>query len=207
MRKTLLLLLIFLLLGCNKLDNYETDYYKYVKNIIDNDKKITNMSFDGYKLYLPKGINIKKSLNNNMILSSEDTLMYLYVDIISYYYKKDIVIENEGYDYFREIDGNNGYLIVDENNGKYYINVGYNYSNIEFYCEKKDISKLLTFSSIILNNIDFNKSIIEKQINNSYNNSGEKIYEINDLKETDSNFSKYLNEYVEEVEEKEKLPD
>lgn len=207
MRKTLLLLLIFLLLGCNKLDNYETDYYKYVKNIIDNDKKITNMSFDGYKLYLPKGINIKKSLNNNVILSSEDTLMYLYVDIISYYYKKDILINDEGYDYFKKIDGNNGYLVVDENNGKYYINIGYNYSNIEFFCEKKDISKLLTFSSIILNNIDFNKSIIEKELNNSYNNSGEKIYEINDLKDTDSNFSKYLNEYVEEVEEKEKLPD
>ena len=112
--------------------------------------------------------NLSYNTLNNIILSSENTFLYLYVDVISYYYDKNIKIDNEDdYDYYKELD-NDGYLIVDENNGMYLVKVYYNYSMIEFYTEKQNLPRLLTLSSIIVNSVNYNKKIIKNEIIDSY---------------------------------------
>ena len=78
---------------------------------------------------------------------------------------------------------------------------------IEFYTEKQNIPRLLTLSSIIVNSVNYNKKIIKNEIIDSYSFNNEKLYEIEELEKTDSNFSQYLNSYVEEKEEKTELPD
>lgn len=207
MKKLIILLSVFLLFGCTKIDNNSNDYYSYFESIVKEENKYVNMTSTGYKYYLPKGVNIKKTKDNNIILSSENTFLYLYVDVISYYYDKNIKIDNEDdYDYYKELD-NDGYLIVDENNGMYLVKVYYNYSTIEFYTEKQNIHRLLTLSSIIVNSVNYNKKIIKNEIIDSYSFNNEKLYEIEELEKTDSNFSQYLNSYVEEKEEKTELPD
>ena len=207
MKKLIILLFVFLLFGCTKIDNNSNDYYSYFESIVKEENKYVNMTSTGYKYYLPKGVNIKKTKDNNIILSSENTFLYLYVDVISYYYDKNIKIDNEDdYDYYKELD-NDGYLIVDENNGMYLVKVYYNYSMIEFYTEKQNIPRLLTLSSIIVNSVNYNKKIIKNEIIDSYSFNNEKLYEIEELEKTDSNFSQYLNSYVEEKEEKTELPD
>lgn len=206
MRKTLFLLLVFLLLGCTKIEKNNLDYIEYY-NLSINNKKLSNNNSKGFKFYLPKGVIINKNMNNNIILLSENTKMYLYVDVIGYYYKKSIIdIEENNYDYFKKIK-DNGYLIVDENNGKYYIKINSNYSTIEFYSNKRDIPRLILLSSIILNNIEFNDKIIKNEIDNYLITNNDKLYEIEELDKNENSFSDYLNEYVEEPDEKIELPD
>ena len=165
MKKLIILLFVFLLFGCTKIDNNSNDYYSYFESIVKEENKYVNMTSTGCKYYLPRGVKVKKNKDNNIILSSEDTFLYFYVDVISYYYDKNIKIYNEDdYDYYKELD-NDGYLIVDENNGMYLVKVYYNYSIIEFYAEKQNIPRLLTLSSIIVNSVNYNK----RSHNNSYN--------------------------------------
>ena len=207
MRKTLLLLSVFLLFGCTKIEQDSNDYFSYFESIVKEENKFVNTTSTGYKYYLPKGVKVKKVKNNNIVLLCEDTYLYFYVDIISYYYNKKITIENkDDYDYYKKLD-DKGFLIVDENNGSYFVKVTYNYSTIEFYSKKKEIPKLLTISSIILNSIKFNDAIIMKEIIDGYNLENESVYEIDDLEKTESNFSQYLNSYIEEKEEENELPD
>lgn len=207
MKKLIILLSVFLLFGCTKINSNSNDYYIYFESIVKEENKYVNMTSTGYKYYLPKGVKIKKAKDNNIILSSDDTLLYLYVDVISYYYDKNIKINNEDdYDYYKEFD-KDGYLIVNENNGMYLVKVYYNYSTIEFYTEKQNIPRLLSLSSIIVNSVNYNKKIIKNEIIDSYSFNNEKLYEIEELEKTDSNFSQYLNSYVEEKEEKTELPD
>lgn len=207
MRKLFLLLSIFLLFGCTKIEQQNSEYIQYVNFILENKNKFVNISSTGYKYYLPKGISIKKSNNNNIIFNADKTNLYLYVDIIGYYYDSKTNISNyEDYDYKKElIDG--GYLIVDENNGLYMVKLQDNYSSIEFLTTKEKIPRLLTFSSIIVNSIEFNKLIIKSEIDNDHNFSNEKIYKIEDLEKNTSNFSKYLNSSEEENSEDSKLPE
>lgn len=206
MRKTLFLLLVFLLLGCTKIEKNNLDYIKYY-NLSSNNKIVTNNNSRGFKFYLPKGTIIKKNMKNNILLLSENTNMYLYVDIIGYYYKKNINNnEEKEHDYFKKIN-DNGYLSVDENNGKYFVKINSNFSTIEFYSIKKDINKLIVLSSIILNNIEFNDNIIKNEIADNLITNNDKLYEIEQLVKDKNSFSDYLNEYVEESDEKIELPD
>lgn len=207
MKKIIILLSVFLLFGCTKIDNNSNDYYSYFESIIKEENKYSNITSIGYKYFLPKGVKIKKAKDNNVLLSCEDTFLYLYVDVISYYYDKNTSIDNkDNYDYYKKIN-DDGYLIVDENNDMYFVKVYYNNASIEFYTKKQNIPKLLTLSSIIINSIDYNKTIIENEIINSYTLKNEKVYKITELEKNDSNFSQYLNSYIEEKEEKIELPE
>ena len=85
--------------------------------------------------------------------------------------------------------------------------MNYNYSSIEFYTEKKNLNRLLTLSSIILNSIEYNKSIIKSEIIDNDSYSSDKIYKIDELEKNSSSFSKYLNSYVDNSNEEVKLPE
>ena len=207
MRKTLLLLLTLLLFGCTKIDKNDINYLQYVEDVIKNDNNFFSKNSNGFKYYLPKGVIVKKEKNNNILLSSDSTNIYFFIDIINYYYNNKIIIDNsENYDYYKTIN-DEGFLIVDENNDNYLIKLSYNNCIMEFYTEKEKIPKLLTISSIILNSVEFNDNIINNQIKDGYKNNSEKIYEINELKKTNSKFSQYLNSYEEVKKEENQLPD
>ena len=83
----------------------------------------------------------------------------------------------------------------------------YNYANIEFYTTKDKISNLVGYSTIIINNIEYNDILIEKMLENNEIKTGEKIYEINKPDNSESKFSDYLQEYVSDEEKIEVLPD
>ena len=68
---------------------------------------------------------------------------------------------------------------------------------------------MVTLSSIILNSITYNDRVIEKILEGNLGEFSEVTYEIKKPDGASSNFSQYLEEYVqkEEQQKKEDLPD
>ena len=88
-KKKLIICLLFLLLGCKRIDNND-NYIEYVYNCLNN-KNITNNVSLGYKYYLPRGIKKIHDYDYNQVFLTKETKFYLYVDVISYYHKNELI--------------------------------------------------------------------------------------------------------------------
>ena len=82
----------------------------------------------------------------------------------------------------------------------FFLKIIYNYAKIEANVALKDLNKIITQSMIILNSIDYNDNLISKIIENDDFSSVDKEYEIKKPENTESKFSEYLSEYVQEEE-------
>lgn len=204
----LVIVLIILLTGCVRIDEVREDYVNLVVETLKTDA-ITNDVALGYKYYLPKGVKLIKKYDCNQKFMVDDTYLYMYVDVNSYYYKSDLKeLDSSNYFYYQKIsyDGKNGYLSIAEGDDKYFVVVVYNYAKIEFYSDYDNLNKLITLSSIILNSVNYNDVVIEKILDESLGSFSEIAYEIEKPEDASSNFSQYLEEYVKE-DTKEELPD
>ncbi len=206
-KKILLICTILLLSGCtqiNKIDNYET----IINECMTENVGTNNVSL-GYKYYLPKGIKKVQDYDYNQVFLVDNSKIYLYVDIISYYYKKEIKNDNkENPYYYKEFNHKNkfGYIEIEEEDSQYFLKIYYNYSKIETYATKENLNKMITLSTIILNSINYNNNVIEKVLEGNLGEFSELTYKIDKPEDASNNFSQYLEEYVQK-EEKEKLPD
>lgn len=210
MQKRLLLvgILIFILTGCTRIDNDDQNYVGLVVNCLNN-KAITNDVALGYKYYLPRGVKLVKNYDYNQKFLIDDTYLYMFVDINSYYYKSSINYNDDNdYFYYQKIsyDGKNGYIKITDDDDSYFTEILYNYAKVEFYSDYNSLNKMITLSSIVLNSIDYNDVIIEKVLMENSGSSSEITYEIAKPDDASNNFSQYLEEYVQEDEE-ENLPD
>lgn len=209
MKKKILFLVILslILTGCTKIDTYDTDYASLINNILSYDNNYVNNASIGYKYYLPKGIKVVVNKDYNQTFKYIDNYMYLYVDIVSYYYKNELNLSDkkDNHYYYANIE-DKGYILIDkEENNKYFIKIVYNYAKIEAYSDYKDLNSIITYSMIVLNSIEYNDITIESILNNSSVDSSEINYEIKGPN-NDSGFSQYLEEYIVEEEEEELLP-
>ena len=87
-KKFLLLMVLLLCIGCTRINN--NNYDVIVNDVIENSNNIYNTNSLGYKYYLPFSINKVYDKDYNQIFKVNDTYMYLYVDVISYYYKNNL---------------------------------------------------------------------------------------------------------------------
>ena len=89
-RKILFLTLILIIItGCTKIEKNDTNYVNYVVSCLNN-KSITNDVAIGYKYYLPRGVEKIKDYDYNQKFLVDNTYLYMYVDINSYYYKSKL---------------------------------------------------------------------------------------------------------------------
>lgn len=208
-KKILTIFLLFLLLGCKKIEKNNDNYIELVTNCL-NDKGITNNVSLGYKYYVPKGVKKVKDFDNNQIFLIDGSKVYLYIDVISYFYDKEINLDNESDDdfYYHEIKYKDkvGYIKIKKEKEKYFVSIVYEYAKAEFYCNYEQLTKIITLTSIILNNIEYNDTIIEKVLEGELGQFSEFTYEVEKPEDANSNFSQYLEEYVQN-EETEQLPD
>ncbi len=197
-KKFLLLMVLLLCIGCTRINN--NDYKNIIDNVIENSNSIYNATSLGYKYYLPFGVNKVYDKDYNQKFKVNDTYMYLYVDVVSYYYKNSLNLDDKDTNcyYYSKIDNNGkvGYVKITKENDKYFIKAVYNYAKIETYVEEYDIADILSYSMIILNSIDYNDNLIEKIIQDDYYSSSFKEYKIKKPENTESKFSEYLSEYV-----------
>lgn len=164
----LLSIVVVLATGCSiyKLDN--TNISKNIKILLSHKTNLYNVNYDGYRYYLPKGVSfVNKDSYNALLKDVNNNRYYMYVDVISYYHKKenDYEINNDSH-YSQRLDYNNktGYVQIDEIEDKYFIQFVYNYVKIEAYVSKSDLTDSITNICYILRSVKFNDSVIESLI-------------------------------------------
>ncbi len=199
-RKLLLLLSILIISGCTNINNLS--YSELINESLSSDLVLLNKVSTGYKYYLPRGVVLKEDNDFNQKLRVMDTYLYMYVDIVSYYYKNELNYkETEDFSYFYQNiikDGKTGYVGIRQEDDEYFVKIVYNYAKIEAYVKENQISSTISYAMILLNSIRYNDTLIDRIVNDTSVSSSEITYEIDKPSGSESKFSQYLSEYVQE---------
>ena len=193
-------LILILCTGCLRVDNIENK--DVIVDEIVSKKKTPNTMAMGYEYYLPIGVQKIYDKNYNQKFKCDDSFLYLYVDVVGYYYKNELNFNgeiNQNDFYYKKLNNENktGYIkISKEEDNLYYIKMIYNYAKIEAYTKEKDVNKILFNGLIILSSIDYNDNIVGKIFEDNYHLGVEKEYKINKPDDARSKFSEYLSEYA-----------
>ena len=199
MKKSLLLLLITLLLtGCTitRMDN--KSYEQVMDKVLSLNIKLYNKVGKGYKYYAPRGVVRTDSNTYNDVLKRNDMTYYLYVDVVSYYYKTKIDYKKNENAYFSKTLSNGkkeGYVEINKKYGKLYVQMFYNYAKIETYTSKKDLNQTVIDLSYILSSVKFNDLLLKKEYDSNNMNSKEEAYSLFEDKGKEGNFLEYIKEF------------
>ena len=182
MKKLILMLLaVFLFTGCTVVrintDNIDT----IITVVLSKENTLYNTVGKGYKYYRPRGVTYIDTTEYNEKLYSNGYNYYLYVDINSYYYKKEFTYEENDeayYSKYLEINDKFGYVEINEYNGLYLIEFMYNYAKIEALVEKDDINQTILDATYILSTIKYNSNVIKIMLNEDYFTDKEERYDV-----------------------------
>ncbi len=195
--KRLLVLLsisIFFITGCSIVKLNSSSIQKNVDLMLSKNVKLYNVHYDGYKYYLPKGISFLDKEDYNAILKDENnTVYYLYVDVISYYHKiLNTYEENNESFYSKKLDYRNktGYLQIDEVDSKYFVQFVFNYAKIEAYVDKDNLNDSIIYMCSILRTVKYNDVILESLVGENILDYKEEDYT---LFKPDSSKEKFLD--------------
>lgn len=200
-KKTIILfLLVFLFTGCSVVNINTDNYLNNINNIFKRNNKYTSDNAIGYQYKLPVGVTKIESNEFNEVLLSNNEKYYLYADVVSYYYKVENKYKVDKKAFLSSELKNKdkyGYVEVNEDNGKYYVEMMYNYSKIESYIDKKDLRDTLNNMAYILSSIKYNDSVITNLLGDEkYNLSANQKYNIFNVKKNNTNtFLKYERDY------------
>lgn len=196
----LLLTISFFICSCSSIKNKDlTD----ILNAIGSKITDYNTYHTGFKYYLPKGMNVKKTGLYNDEIESKDYIFYLYTDVISYYNKvqSDYEVKDDAFFSARLSSGTNfGYIEINlQENNQYLIEIMFNYAKIEVMVDYEDINLALEYAVSILRSIEYNDIVIASLVTDDVLSFQEEIYNIFDKTSSDSNYLKQVEEdiYVE----------
>lgn len=200
MKKTILFLFILLFTGCSVVNINTDNYLKNINNILNRKSKYTSENAIGYQYKLPVGVTRIESNESNEVLVSKNEKYYLYADMVSYYYKTENKYKVDKKAFLSSELKNKdkyGYVEVNKDNGKYFVEMMYNYSKIEGYVDKRDLRDTLNNMAYILSSIKYNDDVIENLLGDEkYNLSANQKYNIFNVKKSNtSSFIKYERDY------------
>ncbi len=188
MKKILLLCCLLLLAGCSvvRIDTSNVD--NIINVVLSKNNDLYNQIGKGYKYYVPRGVTYIDTNDYNDVLYSDGNYYYLYIDVVSYYYKVvEEYEENPDAYYSKKIDinGKQGYLEINkQDNGRYFIEFMYNYSKIEVEADYDDINNIILNTSYILSTVKFNDNIVKVVLDEEFLVSEEKYDIFTSKKET-----------------------
>ncbi len=186
---------ILFLTGCTNIKNLA---YDDIINMLSVNKKNINTYSQGFKYYIPKTLSIKESGSNYSVIESKNATYYLYIDLISYFNKKELNYVSSKDSLYSEMikyQDKLGYVDIKlwENN-QYLIEIMYNYAKIEVMVDEELINEALINSVSILRSIVYNDTIIENLLNDDNLNYTEEVFDM--FKDTDDNSN--ILDYVED---------
>ena len=206
-----LLLIVFVLTGCSITTLDDKNYEKNISTILSSKNKSYNVYFEGYKYYIPSGMKfISKKEYNALLQDTKNNKYYLYVDAISYYHKdkSEFEVDKTAY-YSKELSYNDidGYLQIEEIDYKYLVQFVFNYSKIECYVSKEDLTDSINYMAYILRSVKFNRSVLGSLIGDNTLSYNEEEYSLFDKKKNSEDFLDVVYEnddaYKEAVDEDE----
>ena len=199
MKKVITLLLaIVLLSGCTIYRMDDKNFEEVADKILSLNIKLYNKIGKGYKYYAPKGVIKTYSNSYNDVLEKDGRTYYLYVDVVSYYYKNKLKIKRPNNAYFyKSLKNKNkeGYLLITKRNKKMYVQMLYNYAKIEAYVDKKELNSAMEDISYILSSVKFNDTLLKKMYEAGDLRSKEEAYKLFKNKDKEGNFLEYIKEY------------
>ena len=90
MKKSLLLLIFVLIItGCDIKEVNTNDINNNVSILLNEKINLSNRVASGYKYYLPRGMRVIDKTEYNEKLFSQGYTYYLYIDVVSYHFKKE----------------------------------------------------------------------------------------------------------------------
>jgi hypothetical protein len=200
MKKLILVLaLVILFTGCDIKNVTDKDIESVIDDTLKLDVQGTNNNFKGYKFYIPRGLSLQNKKGNNYVLLADGDYYYLYVDIVSYFHKKEIETTFDENLYFsKKISYNdvNGYIKISEpKNDVYFLEIVYNYSKIEAYIKEQNLESAIKNSIKLLSSIEYNDVVLETMIGEKVLSYEEEVYNFFESKREDGNFLDYIEEY------------
>ena len=200
LNKIFLLALIILFSGCTIVNINTNNYLKNVDNIIKRKSNKVTGNAIGYQYDLPNGVSKIETNDFNLKLKSGDSTYYLYVDMVSYYYKvKNTYKVDEDAFLSSKLSNNKktGYVEVNKEKDKYFVEMMYNYAKMESYVDEDHLKETLNNMAYILSSIKYNDDIVVTLIGDEkYNLSSDENYSIFKTKKVNStNFLKYDKDY------------
>ena len=190
--KKIILLVVCIVFACGCTKIKELDYPHIITSVVTSKYDIVNTHRTGYKYYIPSGMSSITSKDYNEVISSAHYDYYLYVDVVSYYNR---VIEEYKVDsnaYFSapiNYEDKYGYLEINKQaNGKYLVEIMYNYAKIEVMVEESDLKTATTNAMIILSSIDYNSDILESIVGDNVLEFNDETFNIFQTKKKESNY-------------------
>ncbi len=207
-----LLLLVVLTTGCSgiiKVDSLEID--TIVDNVLLKNSKLSNSFFEGYKYYVPRGLNyINKDQFNALLQDQHYNRYYLYVDAVSYYHQVESEYKRDSSAYYsRKLKNGNkfGYLEIHQVKGRYFIEAMFHYAKVEVFVDKEEIMDAIVNISYILSSIQYNRDILETLVGDNILNYKEEEFDIFKSKRKSGDFLDYVEEYGKYYDKDNELPD
>ncbi len=199
-RIVVLLSIVLLMTGCSVKTLSNVDIGKNIKTLLSEKSSIHNVYFEGYKYYVPKGMQfLNKEDYNATFVDAKGYKYYLYVDAISYYHKvENTYQENDTSHFSRKINYNKktGYIQIDkQDDGYYLINYMYNYAKMECLVSERDLVTSVDNMSYILRSIKFNDKILESLIGDNILSYQEENFSL--FEDTTSKKDDFLDVYQE----------
>lgn len=185
-----MIFIVLVLTGCTIVRIDTSSIENITKVVLSKNNTLYNRVGRGYKYYVPRGVTYIDSSGSNDKLYSGGVYYYLYLDEISYHYKKTVDYKKDPSKYYSDkikVNGKSGYLEITEKNNLYLIEFVYNYAKIETLVPKKEIKKAVLNSSYILSTIKYNPNIIKLSLNEDFLKNKEETYQKYTQKNKDEN--------------------
>ena len=197
MKKIMFLAVIMLILcGCSNIHKMSID--DITSNSLNGKMIKPNMIREGYKFYKPALMSSIESTKYNEVLRCKDYKYYLYVDLVSYYNKKNFEYEENDISYYsRQIKHKKkvGYIEINEiSDDQYLIEIMYNYAKIEVKVDRKDINEAISYSLSVLTSIRYNDKIIENIMGEDVLNNHEESVNIFNTVGSEKNHLEYVED-------------
>ena len=196
----LMFICLFILSGCSIVCISNDNIEKNINTILNRKTKYLNKNAIGYQYYLPGYMSVKDSNEFNQEIYFNSNTFYLYADMVSYYHKvkKEYKINDKAYISKKlKVGKKTGYLEVNKDNNRYFVEMMYNYAKIEGYCDKYNLNDTINSFSYILSSIKYNDNVIETLLGDKrYDLSDNETYNIfKSKKSSEGSFLDYVNEY------------